>query len=80
VELTLTFDGKPFKSEQGLKRTCSKKNLSGDILYPIIHLEGEDIEIAFNPRVPHYGEEYYSFLNGQHTNDGRHPCQQAVPR
>lgn len=66
--LTLTFNGKPFKSEHGL-RDLLEKNLSGDILYPIIHLEGEDIEIAFT-HGSHYGEEYYSFVNGQHTTMG----------
>ena len=66
--LTLTFNGKPFRSEHGL-RDLLEKNLSGDILYPIIHLEGEDIEIAFT-HGSHYGEEYYSFVNGQHTTMG----------
>ena len=66
--LTLTFNGKPFKSEHGLKDLL-EKNLSGDILYPIIHVEGEDIEIAFT-HGSHYGEEYYSFVNGQHTTMG----------
>ncbi|MFA5058225.1 MAG: DNA topoisomerase IV subunit B [Opitutaceae bacterium] len=66
--LTLTFNGKPFKSEHGL-RDLLEKNLSGDILYPIIHLEGDDIEIAFTHGA-HYGEEYYSFVNGQHTTMG----------
>jgi topoisomerase-4 subunit B len=66
--LTLTFNGKPFRSEHGL-RDLLAKTLSGDILYPIIHLEGEDIEIAFT-HGSHYGEEYYSFVNGQHTTMG----------
>ncbi len=66
--LTLTFNGKPFRSEHGL-RDLLEKTLSGDILYPIIHLEGEDIEIAFTHGA-HYGEEYYSFVNGQHTTMG----------
>jgi topoisomerase-4 subunit B len=66
--LTLTFNGKPFRSEHGL-RDLLEKNLSGDILYPIIHLEGEDIEIAFTHGA-HYGEEYFSFVNGQHTTMG----------
>ena len=66
--LTLTFNGKPFRSEHGLKDLL-EKTLSGDILYPIIHLEGEDIEIAFTHGA-HYGEEYYSFVNGQHTTMG----------
>jgi topoisomerase-4 subunit B len=66
--LTLTFNGKPFRSEHGL-RDLLEKTLSGDILYPIIHLEGDDIEIAFT-HGSHYGEEYYSFVNGQHTTMG----------
>ncbi len=66
--LTLTLNGKPFRSEHGL-RDLLEKTLSGDILYPIIHLEGEDIEIAFT-HGSHYGEEYYSFVNGQHTTMG----------
>jgi topoisomerase IV subunit B len=66
--LTLTLNGKPFKSEHGL-RDLLQKNLSGEPLYPIIHLEGEDIELAFTHGA-HYGEEYYSFVNGQHTTMG----------
>ena len=66
--LTLTFNGKPFKSENGLKDLLTKE-LSGEPLYPIIHLEGEDIEIAFTHSA-HYGEEYFSFVNGQHTTMG----------
>ncbi|HUL53517.1 MAG TPA: DNA topoisomerase IV subunit B [Opitutaceae bacterium] len=66
--LTLTFNGKPFRSEHGL-RDLLEKGLSGDILYPIIHLEGEDIEVAFTHGA-HYGEEYSSFVNGQHTTMG----------
>src|SRR3954471_3055699 len=66
--LTLTFNGKSFKSEHGL-RDLLQKNLSGEPLYPIIHLEGEDIEVAFT-HGGHYGEEYFSFVNGQHTTMG----------
>jgi topoisomerase-4 subunit B len=66
--LTLTFNGKVFKSEHGL-RDLLTKNLSGEPLYPIIHLEGDDIEVAFTHGA-HYGEEYYSFVNGQHTTMG----------
>jgi topoisomerase-4 subunit B len=66
--LTLTFNGKPFRSENGL-RDLLQKNLGGEPLYPIIHLEGEDIEVAFTHGA-HYGEEYYSFVNGQHTTMG----------
>lgn len=66
--LTLTLNGKPFKSANGLKDLLEKK-LTGDTLYPIIHLEGEDIEIAMTHGA-HYGEEYFSFVNGQHTTMG----------
>ena len=66
--LTLTLNGKPFKSENGLKDLLGK-NLIGEPLYPIIHLEGEDIEIAMT-HSSHYGEEYFSFVNGQHTTMG----------
>jgi topoisomerase IV subunit B len=66
--LTLTLNGKPFKSENGLKDLL-QKNLTGEPLYPIIHLEGEDIEVAMTHGT-HYGEEYFSFVNGQHTTMG----------
>jgi topoisomerase-4 subunit B len=66
--LTLTFNGKSFKSEKGLEDLL-RKNLAGEPLYPIIHLEGEDIEVAFTHGA-HYGEEYFSFVNGQHTTMG----------
>jgi topoisomerase-4 subunit B len=66
--LTLTLNGKPFRSQHGLKDLLAKE-LSGEPLYPIIHLEGEDIEIALT-HGNHYGEEYWSFVNGQHTTMG----------
>jgi len=66
--LTLVFNGKPFRSENGL-RDLLEKNLTGETLYPIIHLEGDDIEIAMT-HGSHYGEEYYTFVNGQHTTMG----------
>src|SRR5207244_13587121 len=66
--LTLTLNGKPFKSENGLKDLLQKE-LSGEPLYPIIHLEGDDIEVALT-HGNHYGEEYWSFVNGQHTTMG----------
>jgi topoisomerase-4 subunit B len=66
--LTLNLNGKPFRSENGLKDLLGK-NLTGEPLYPIIHLEGEDIEIAMTHGA-HYGEEYFSFVNGQHTTMG----------
>jgi topoisomerase-4 subunit B len=66
--LTLVFNGKKFFSERGLFDLLNQ-NLSGNILYPIVHLRGHDIEIAFTHGT-HYGEEYYSFVNGQHTTQG----------
>jgi topoisomerase-4 subunit B len=66
--LTLTLNGQPFKSENGLEDLLAKE-LSGEPLYPIVHLEGEDIEVAFT-HGNHYGEEYWSFVNGQHTTMG----------
>src|ERR1035441_2234532 len=66
--LTLTLNGKPFRSENGLKDLL-QKNLTGEPLYPVIHLEGEDIEVAMT-HGSHYGEEYFSFVNGQHTTMG----------
>lgn len=66
--LTLTLNGRAFKSANGL-RDLLEKNLTGDTLYPIVHLEGTDIEIALTHGA-HYGEEYFSFVNGQHTTMG----------
>lgn len=66
--LTLNYNGNRYFSEKGLYDLLSQ-NLSGNILYPIIHLKGHDIEIAFT-HGNHYGEEYYSFVNGQHTTQG----------
>jgi topoisomerase-4 subunit B len=66
--LTLAFNGKTFRSENGLKDLLAKK-LTGEPLYPMIHIEGDDIEIAMT-HGGHYGEEYYSFVNGQHTTMG----------
>lgn len=66
--LTLVFNGKAYKSENGLRDLLQKK-LTGEPLYPLIHLEGEDIEVAIT-HAGHYGEEYYSFVNGQHTTMG----------
>ncbi|MFN5560628.1 MAG: DNA topoisomerase IV subunit B [Opitutaceae bacterium] len=66
--LTLTFNGKPFRSENGLKDLLVRK-LTGETLYPIVHIEADDIEVAMTHGA-HYGEEYYSFVNGQHTTMG----------
>ncbi|WP_404423905.1 DNA topoisomerase IV subunit B [Nibricoccus sp. IMCC34717] len=66
--LTLYLNGKPFRSENGLKDLLGKK-LTGEPLYPMIHLEADDIEVAMT-HGGHYGEEYFSFVNGQHTTMG----------
>lgn len=66
--LTIYLNGNKFYSENGLHDLLTQ-NLSGNILYPIIHLKGNDIEVAFTHGT-HYGEEYYSFVNGQHTTQG----------
>ncbi|MDR2675156.1 MAG: type IIA DNA topoisomerase subunit B [Opitutaceae bacterium] len=66
--LTLVFNGKSFRSDNGLKDLLAKR-LTGEPLYPMIHLEGDDIELAMT-HGGHYGEEYYSFVNGQHTTMG----------
>jgi len=66
--LTLNFNGKSFRSENGLKDLLGRK-LTGETLYPIVHIEADDIEVAMT-HGGHYGEEYYSFVNGQHTTMG----------
>jgi topoisomerase-4 subunit B len=66
--LTIYFNGEKFVSENGL-HDLLVDNLESDPLYPIIHLEGEDIEVAFT-HIRSYGENYYSFVNGQHTTQG----------
>ncbi len=67
--LTLSFNGKKYKSKNGLLDLL-QNNLSEEPLYPIIHLLGDDIEIAFTHSGQQYGEEYFSFVNGQHTTQG----------
>ncbi len=67
--LTLHFNGQEYKSENGLKDLL-EKNITGEILYPIIHLKGEDIEIAMTHSNEHFSEEYYSYVNGQYTTQG----------
>lgn len=67
-ELIIKFNKEKFQSKFGLKDLL-EDNMDGDPLYPIIHLEGEDIEVAFTHGRT-YGEDYYSFVNGQHTTQG----------
>jgi topoisomerase-4 subunit B len=66
--LTINFNGESFHSENGL-RDLLERNLSDEVRYPIIHLRGDDIEIAFTHTMS-YGEDYFSFVNGQHTTQG----------
>jgi len=66
--LAIYLNGEKFQSKDGLKDLL-ENNQDGDPLYPIIHLEGEDIEVAFTHGRT-YGEDYYSFVNGQHTTQG----------
>ena len=68
--LTIVFNGKKFFSENGLKDLLEDNNNSEDMLYPVIHLKGEDIEIAMTHSKTQYSEEYHSFVNGQHTTQG----------
>ncbi len=67
--LTLFLNGQAYRSENGLKDLL-EKNITGEILYPIIHLKGEDIELAITHSNEHYSEEYYSYVNGQYTTQG----------
>lgn len=66
--LTITYNGNDFYSKNGLEDLLNE-NLTTEILYPIIHLHGDDIEVAIT-HSNQYGEEYYSFVNGQHTTQG----------
>jgi topoisomerase IV subunit B len=66
--LTIKFNDKKISSKNGLLDLLNE-NITAQILYPIIHLKGEDIEITFT-HTDQYGEEYYSFVNGQHTTHG----------
>ena len=67
--LTLKFNGRKFKSKEGLKELLKKK-LGEEPLYPVAHLSGDDIEVALTHAGNQYGEEYFSFVNGQHTTQG----------
>ena len=66
--LTIMYNGRRIISRNGLEDLL-KDNMTSDALYPIIHIKGEDIEIAFT-HTNQYGEEYHSFVNGQHTTQG----------
>ena len=66
--LTINYNGNKFVSNNGLKDLL-EANMDGSPLYPIVHLEGNDIEVAFT-HSRGYGEDYSSFVNGQHTTQG----------
>ena len=66
--LTIMFNGRRILSRNGLEDLLND-TMTTDGIYPIIHLKGEDIEIAFT-HTNQYGEEYHSFVNGQHTTQG----------
>ncbi len=66
--LTIMYNGRRIKSRNGLEDVLND-NMTNDGLYPIVHIVGEDIEIAFT-HANQYGEEYHSFVNGQHTTQG----------
>ncbi len=67
--LTINFNGQKFISENGLKDLLERNIDADSMRYPIIHQKGDDIEIAIT-HGQQYGEEYYSFVNGQHTTQG----------
>ena len=68
--LTIDLNGEKFYSENGLKDLLNDQTTENDLLYPIIHLTGEDIEVAISHSKSQYSEEYHSFVNGQHTTQG----------
>jgi len=68
--LTIDFNGEKFHSENGLKDLLEDTMAQEDMLYPVIHLRGDDIEVAITHSKTQYSEEYHSFVNGQHTTQG----------
>ena len=72
--LTILFNGNKYKSQNGLKDLLEEKTKNYRVVYPPIHIKDEDIEIAIT-HSGNYGEEHYSFVNGQHTmHGGTHPA------
>ncbi|NDH89496.1 MAG: type IIA DNA topoisomerase subunit B, partial [Flavobacteriia bacterium] len=67
--LTITLNGEKYFSENGLKDLLAN-NLSGEVMHEIVHLRGEDIEVALTHADRSQSEQYYSFVNGQHTTQG----------
>ena len=71
-DLSIYYNGKRYESKNGLKGLLMDKTKNYNIAYPIVHINGEDLEIAIT-HSGNYGEEHYSFVNGQHTiNGGTH--------
>ncbi|WP_163515667.1 DNA topoisomerase IV subunit B [Gelidibacter japonicus] len=68
--LTIVFNGEKYYSENGLKDLLEENINESDMAYPIIHLKGDDIEIALTHSKTQYSEEYHSFVNGQNTTQG----------
>lgn len=68
--LTILFNGEKYFSENGLKDLLEETIHTDDLEYPIIHLKGDDIEIALTHSKTQYSEEYHSFVNGQNTTQG----------
>ncbi len=68
--LSIIFNGEKYHSEHGLKDLLEEKIAESARLYPIVHLLGEDIEVALTHSKAQYSEEYHSFVNGQHTTQG----------
>lgn len=68
--LTIIFNGEKYFSENGLKDLLQENISDDDMLYPIIHLKGDDIEVALTHSKSQYSEEFHSFVNGQHTTQG----------
>ena len=68
--LTIDFNGEKFYSENGLKDLLKETISDEDMAYPIIHLRGDDIEVAITHSKTQYSEEYHSFVNGQNTTQG----------
>lgn len=68
--LTILFNGEKYFSENGLHDLLTNNVDTDQLHYPIVHLRGEDIEVAMTHATQQYGETYYSFVNGQHTSQG----------
>jgi topoisomerase-4 subunit B len=68
--LTIVFNGEKYVSKNGLKDLLEDNNNTEDFLYQVVHLKGDDIEVAITHSRTQYNEEYHSFVNGQHTTQG----------